>query len=274
MIHGRNIERMKKLVALLLMIMVILAACGSIESSSTKDKTVKIAIPDSELYDTIIKHVQKEVKEEGINLEIIYMSDWNIFNQALANKEIDLNFYQTRQFLKNANETNSWDLVPIADTYFNNQGYFSLKYKTMEEVPDGATVTIPSDPVNNGHALHVLHESGWIKLRDGVGFQGSQIDIIENKKNLNFVEVDFNMIPNMIKDSDLNYLATRTIIQADFTLEDALILGDYHEEFIMVVAARQDNKDDEIIQKVAEAFESEDTKKLATEKHPIEITWP
>lgn len=256
-----------------IVMIVILAGCGSAESSSNKDKTVTIAIPDSKLYDTLIKRVQEKIKEDGIELDIVYMSDWNIFNQALANKEIDLNFYQTRQFLKNANETNGWDLVPIADTYFNNQGYFSTKYKTLEEVPDGATVTIPTDPVNNGHALHVLHEGGLIKLKDGVGFQGSQSDIIENKKNLNLVEVDFQMIPNMIEDSDLSYLAGTTLIQTGFSLDDALILGDYYEEFIMVLAAREDNRDDEVIQKIAEAFESEDTKNIMIEKHPIEIIW-
>ena len=264
---------MRKLAAFIILLCVILAACDSTESNSSNEKTVTLAIQDSELYETIVKHVQKKVKSEGVDLEIIYMSDWNIFNQALANKEIDLNFYQTRQFLSNANETNGWNLVPIADTYFNNQGYFSTTYETLEEIPNGATVTIPSDPVNNGHALHVLQQGGLIKLKEGVGFQGSQSDIIENKKDLNFVEVDFNMIPNMIEDSDLSYLATRTIIQAGFTLEDALILGDYHEEFIMVLAAREDNKDDEAIQIIAEAFESEDTKNRANEKHPIEIIW-
>ncbi|GAA0302191.1 D-methionine transport system substrate-binding protein [Gracilibacillus halotolerans] len=264
---------MKKIVSLLILMIIILAACGSAEGNTSKNRTVTIAIQDSELYETIVEHVKKKVEDEGIDLEIVYMSDWNIFNQALANAEIDLNFYQTRQFLQNANETNGWNLVPIADTYFNNQGYFSSKYKTLEELPEGATVIIPSDPVNNGHALHVLQQGGLIKLKEGVGFQGSQSDIIENKKGLNLVEVDFNMIPNMIEDSDLSYLATRTIIQAGFVLEDALILGDYHEEFIMVLAAREDNKDEEVIQIIAEAFESEDTKNITIEKHPIEIVW-
>ena len=265
---------MKKIVTLLILLMVLLAGCGSTDSSANKDKTVKIAITDSELYNTIIKHVEKKVEKEGVQLDIIYMSDWNIFNQALANEEIDLNFYQTRQFLKNANEVNGWNLVPIAATYDNNRGYFSSKYKTLEELPDEATVTIPTDPVNNGHALYVLQEGGLIKLKEGVGFQGSQRDIIENKKNLNLVEVDFQMIPNMIEDSDLSFLSGYYIVQGGFTLDDALVLGGHHEEFIMILAAREDNKDDEIIQIVAEAFESEDTKKLMEEKYPIEITWP
>ena len=254
--------------------MLVLAACGSAESSSNENKTITMAITDSEMYSTLAKHVQEKVKGDGIDLEIVYMSDWNIFNQSLANKEIDLNFYQTRQFLKNANETNGWDLVPIADTFNNNRGYFSTKYKTLEELPDGATVTIPTDPVNNGLALYVLHENGLIKLDEGVKFQGSQRDIIENKKNLNIVEVDFQMIPNMIEDSDLSYLSGYTIVQKDFTLDDALLMGSFYDEFIMVLAAREDNKDDEIIQTIAEAFESEDTKKLMEERYPIEITWP
>lgn len=141
-------------------------------------------------------------------------------------------------------------------------------------MPDGATITIPTDPVNNGLSLYVLHEGGLIKLKDEVGFNGSQRDIIENKKNVNIVEVDFNMIPNMIEYSDLGYLTGTTAIQAGLSQEDALIVGDYYEDFTMVLAAREDNKDDEIIKKIAEAFESPETKKFLVEKHPNEITWP
>lgn len=266
---------MKKIILpVFILLSIVLAACGSSASGSSDDGTVEIAILDSDVYSSLLKHIQANLKEEGIDLEFVYMSDWNMFNQALANKEIDLNFFQHKQFLKNANETNGWNLVPIAETFNFALGYFSTKHKSLEEIPDGATITVPSDPVNNGRSLQILHDAGLIKLKEGVGFNGSQADIIENKKDFKIVEVDYNMLPQTLEDSDLTYIAGTLAPRAGVTQEDALITGGPLDEFTMVLAAREDNKDNEIIKRIAEEFESTETQKLLMEEFPNEIIWP
>jgi D-methionine transport system substrate-binding protein len=80
------------------------------------------------------------------------------------------------------------------------------KYKTLEELPKKAVITIPGDSANGGRVLRILSASGLIKLKDGVGEQGAKRDIIEIKKDFKIVEVDAAMVPNAYKDSDLTRL--------------------------------------------------------------------
>ena len=41
---------------------------------------------------------------------------------------------------------------------------------------------IPSDPTNEGRALAILNANGVIKLKEGVGFNGTVADVVENPK--------------------------------------------------------------------------------------------
>ena len=135
---------MKKLYVLPILILVLsvfLSACGSSKSSGketaeTGKQTVTIAAVDYEPYDKIIELVQKNLKKEGINLEVKYFSDVVIPNQALQNKEVDLNYFQHQSYLDGATQANGWKLVAVAKTFNNIFGAYSKKYKSIEELPD------------------------------------------------------------------------------------------------------------------------------------------
>ena len=48
---------------------------------------------------------------------------------------------------------------------------YSKKHRALAELPDGAAIAYPNDPVNTGHALLILQEAGLITLA-GRGHQG------------------------------------------------------------------------------------------------------
>ena len=50
----------------------------------------------------------------------------------------------------------------------------------MKNVPNGARVSIPNDPSNGGRALLLLQSAGLIKLRSGVGYEATPIDVVSN----------------------------------------------------------------------------------------------
>ena len=86
----------------------LLVGCG--KSSSTKETTITVGasnIPHSE----ILKHVQPELKKEGVNLKIKVFQDYVLPNKDLANKDIDANYFQHIPFLKNWNKQNNGTLV-------------------------------------------------------------------------------------------------------------------------------------------------------------------
>src|SRR4051794_5537057 len=116
-----GMKKIKLLSVFILFMSLILTACGNTTQSSsdnsTEDKTVTIGILDWQPSQDVVKLVQKNLKDEGINLEIKYFSDVIIPNQALHNKEIDLNYFQHQSYLDGAIEGKGWDLVPVAKTY-------------------------------------------------------------------------------------------------------------------------------------------------------------
>ncbi|MCZ3394462.1 MetQ/NlpA family ABC transporter substrate-binding protein, partial [Enterococcus faecium] len=81
---------------------VVLAACGS-----TAKKTTTVTIGASPTpHAEILKHIQPELKKEGVNLKIKQFQDYVLPNKALASKDIDANYFQHTPFLKEWNAKN------------------------------------------------------------------------------------------------------------------------------------------------------------------------
>lgn len=115
---------MKKSMIVVLMLMVlVVAGCGSnkaAENNSAKgsDELTKLKIatlipPMTEILD-IVKPL---LKEDGIDLEIVVLSDNVQPNEALANKEVDANFFQHVPYMKQFNESKGSNLVEVQPVY-------------------------------------------------------------------------------------------------------------------------------------------------------------
>ena len=154
----------------------------------------------------MLEIVKPLMKEEGINLDIVVLGDNVQPNNALANKEVDVNFFQHVPFMEQYNESNGSDLVLVKPIYHAIFGAYSKRYKSIEELPEGATIAIPNDPINTGRSLIMLADHGIINLKEGVGLKATQADIVENEKNYKFEEVDLLMLARMMDDADLSYL--------------------------------------------------------------------
>ncbi|MGX9134883.1 MetQ/NlpA family ABC transporter substrate-binding protein [Rummeliibacillus sp. JY-2-4R] len=270
-------KRISVISILIALFTLILSACGTSSTSGagTKNQTVKIAAVDYEPYDGVLQFVQKDLKKQGINLEIKYFSDVVLPNEALNNKEVDLNYFQNNGYLRAANEANNTKLTPVAYTFDQIFGVYSKKYKHIEDLPDGSAITIPADPGNSARSLKLLEQHGLIKLREGAGFNASQRDIVENKHHYKFVEIDQMMLPKAYQDAELIAIMGGYALQAGLKpAKDALLKEKVNgHDYTSVLVARPDNKDNELIQKVAKAFESPEAKKFLLENYPDVAIW-
>jgi D-methionine transport system substrate-binding protein len=93
-------------------------------------------------------------------------------------------------------------------------GVYSKKHKNWADIPDGGKVSIPNDPTNGGRVLLLLRDKGVIKLKDGVGFKPTLLDIADNLKKLKFVEVDAAQAPRALDDVDAAAINTNHATQA------------------------------------------------------------
>ena len=79
-------------------------------------------------------------------------------------------------------------------------GLYSNSVHSVQDVPEGATVSIPNDPTNGGRALVLLAKAGLITLKDGVGFKATVADITSNPKNIKIQELEAAQLPRSLDD--------------------------------------------------------------------------
>ncbi|MDE8393129.1 MetQ/NlpA family ABC transporter substrate-binding protein, partial [Klebsiella pneumoniae] len=79
-------------------------------------------------------------------------------------------------------------------------------YKTLKEVPDGATVAIPNDPVNTGRALVMLSNAGLITLKNPQDPQSATKDITANPHHFKIRELEGAMLARAVNQVDLAFI--------------------------------------------------------------------
>lgn len=273
----------KKITLLMLTLLLVLAGCGQ---QPAKDETPESAAPETKEEVTlkvatlippmteVLDLVKPMLKEEGINLEILILSDNVQPNNALANKEVDANFFQHVPYMEEYNANNGSELVPVTPIYNAVFGAYSKKYKTIEELPDGATIAIPNDPSNIGRSLVMFEKNGLIKLKEGVGIKATQADIVENPHKYTFTEVDLLMLARTLDDVDMVAMTPAYAKPLGLTpKKDALVTEGNDSDFTITLVARKDNVDSEPIQKLAKAMTSPEVKKFFEDNYS-EIALP
>ncbi|MBU9520968.1 MetQ/NlpA family ABC transporter substrate-binding protein [Burkholderia multivorans] len=163
---------------------------------------LKVGIATSPQIDAL-KVAAKEAKAQGLDVKIIEFTDWNTPNAALANKDIDVNYFQHIPFLENAKKQGGYDFVAIAPGTIMKIGLYSKKVKSFGELKDGAKVAIANDPVNGGRGLLLLQRAGLITLKPGVDYRATTRDIIANPKHLKIVQLEASQLARSLDDVDL-----------------------------------------------------------------------
>ncbi|AZK48429.1 MetQ/NlpA family ABC transporter substrate-binding protein [Paenibacillus lentus] len=237
------------------------------ESQEQEAVTLKIATLIPPMTE-ILELVQPLLKEEGVNLELVVLSDNIQPNDALANKEVDVNFFQHVPYMEQYNENKNANLVAVQPIYHAVYGAYSKRYKAMEELPDGAVIAIANDPSNIGRSLDMLDKAGIIKLKEGAGIHATQADIIENEKNYKFEEVDLLMLARMLDDADLVLMTPAYASPLGLTpKKDALLTETAEADFAITLVAREDNKDAEAVQKLAKVMTGPEVKQFLQDNY-------
>ena len=262
---------MKKLLTLVLALTTLaLVGCGgSADNAGAKsEKVVKVGaspVPHAE----ILEIVKPELAKEGIKLEIVEFNDYVQPNLATNDKEIDANFFQHEPYLKNfVTEHPELKLANVLGVHVEPMGIYSHKIKNINEVKDGAQVSIPSDPTNGGRALLLLEHAGLRKLKNGVGAAATVQDVVDNPKKLQFKEIEAPQLPRTLDDVDISVINTNWAMQADLVpTRDALFMEDKTSPYVNILVVRQGDESRPEIQALMKALHSEAVKKFINEKY-------
>lgn len=214
--------------------------------------------------------VQQVAARQGLKVKLVEFSDFIQPNAALDAKELDLNIYQHKPFLESQNKARGYKLVPVATAVVQQMGIYSKRVKSLDDLQSGAKVAIPNDPTNGARALLVLQAAKLIKLKDGVTVTASLFDVVDNPKKLKFVEIEAAQLPHSLADVDAAAVNSAYAIPAGLSpAKDALVLESKDAPFAaVVIAAREDNKNDPRIARFIKAYQSDEVKAFVAQKFP------
>ena len=192
----------KKLTILAVVIAAIIIGLV-IWSQKGKQDQQEIVIGISPPFAKPLQVAVDEAKKEGINVKLVEFSDWNTPNITLNHGDIDANYFQHQPFLDNALKETDFKLKALGIGSGTHVGLYSKKYKSIDDVADGARVVIPNDPVNQGRALLLLQQSKLITLKDANNHLSNLQDIASNPKNLKFIEVEGPQTARAVDEADV-----------------------------------------------------------------------
>lgn len=254
----------------------VLAGCGQKAEApaGSKDdaKTVTLKVGATPVpHAEILKSVQAQAEKEGIKLEIVEFTDYVQPNLALADKQLDANYFQHLPYLTEFAADRKLELVSAGGVHLEPLGFYSVKVKDLKDIQDGAKITIPDDPTNGGRALNLLAQSGLIKLKDGVGVKATPNDIVENPKKLKITQLNAEMLPTTLQDVTGAVINTNYYLEAQKNLKlDATVLARESAKdnpYVNIVAVRKGDENRAEIKTLMKLLNSEETRKFIEEKY-------
>ncbi len=255
---------MKRLLPLLFASLITLTACQSSAPAGERLSVAATAIPHAE----ILEVVKPILAKQGVTLEVRVFSDYIQPNDQVAQKLIDVNYFQTQPYLDAYNRDRGTKLVTIVGVHVEPFGAYSRKYKTLADVPVGADVVIPNDPSNNSRALILLHKAGAITLKDPTNALATLRDITANPKQWKFRELDSAMLPRVLDQVDLALINTNYALDAGLDpTKDALAIEGRDSPYVNFLVGREDNRDDPRVKKLAAALTSPEVKAFIDTKY-------
>jgi len=257
-----RLELRPKLTALAVGLAVSLSSSLGLAADHVK---VGIMSGDAEI---IWEQVKQVAAKDDLDVELVVFGDYVLPNAALDAGEIDANAFQHEPYLDNQNRTKGYDIVTIGKTIVSPIGLYSNRVKSVADLPDGAKIGIPNDPSNGGRGLLLLAAEKLIALREGVGITPSVIDVTDNPKNLEFVEIDAAQLPRSLDDLDAAVINTNYALEAGLTpRRDAIAVeSEQDNPYGNIIAARRQDKDRADLVRLVKAFQAPEIRKFINDR--------
>ena len=291
---------MKKTLSIVLALVLALAAltgCGSAASTpaateapaaadTAADTAADAAEAPAELevikvgatatpHGEILESIKDALAAEGYDLDIVIYDDYVLPNKALADGELDANYFQHRPYLNSYNESNGTDLVSAAVIHYEPFGIYSNGVTSLADLAEGATILIPADDSNGTRALLLLQQEGLIELPEGASLDSSltTLDVVDDHGYV-ITPVQADLIPSQLKNSDEGTIAIingNYALAAGYTSADALAYestdSEATETYANVIAVRNGDENSAKIQALIKALQTDAVKEFINDTY-------
>lgn len=215
----------------------------------------------------ILEFIKPELKKEGYELEIKVFNDYVVPNLAVEDGDLDANYFQHTPYLNEFNANKGTHLVKTAGVHIEPMGIYSKKIKSLKDLKDGATISIPNDPTNESRALDVLVNAKLIEVDNSVKLR-TPLDITKNSKNLKFKELEAATLPRTLDDVDIAVINTNFAMNANLNpTKDALALESKDSPYANIVVVKEGNQNSKKIKALDAALNTKAVKDFIADKY-------
>lgn len=244
----------RKIASIVVLGLLLIGSFGCAKDETNVLKVGATPVPHAEL----LALVKEDLKEVGVTLEVVEFTDYVKPNLSLNDGEIDANFFQHVPYLESFAEERSLELSSVGTVHVEPLGLYSETAASIEALPAGATIAIPSDSVNGGRALLLLESEGLLVLKDDAGLEATEKDIVENPHGLIFTPIEAAQIPRVLVDVDAGIINGNYALEAGLNpAEDALLLEGAESPYANILVVRKGDEELESVQILLEALQSE-----------------
>ncbi|MCJ8521383.1 D-methionine transport system substrate-binding protein [Pseudorhizobium tarimense] len=245
---------------------ILAAAIAAFAAGSAAAETIKVGVTPGP-HAQIMEKVKEVAATKGLDIEILEFSDYVVPNQALNDGELNANSFQHQPYLDNQVADRGFDLVSVAKNVNFPMGVYSKKVKSLDELENGATISIPNDPTNGGRALLVLADQGLIKVDPEKGLKIGPADVTENPKNIQFVELDAAQLPRSLDDVAAAVINTNYALEAGLNPKtDSIAIEGEKAPYVNVIAVRSADKDAPWVKTLVESYQNDEVKAFVNEE--------
>ncbi|MDO5356916.1 MAG: MetQ/NlpA family ABC transporter substrate-binding protein [Conchiformibius sp.] len=244
------------------------AASGAAAASAVavEKSEIRFGSTPGDFADMIKEQIQPALEKQGYKVTLTEYPDYVTPNKALAENAIDINVFQHKPYLDSFKDEHKLDLVEVFQVPTAPLGMYAGKIAKLEDVKDGSTVAVPNDPSNFARALVMMHELGWLKLKDNIDpLKASKADIAENSKNIKLVEMEAANLPRSRQDVDFAVVNGNYAMSSGMKLTEALF-QEPSFAYVNWSAVRTADKDSKWVKDVEAAYNSDEFKTYAKTK--------
>ncbi len=260
---------MKKVLAVLLTLVLVfgLCACGGDDADAKVIKVGATPAPHAE----VLELIKDDLEKEGYTLEIVEYNDYVLPNRGVTEGDLDANYFQHVSYLNDYNTENETDIVNAGTVHYEPFAVYGGKTASLADLPNGAQIAVPNDGTNEGRALKLLEAQGLIKLDKNAGFLATKLDIVENPKNLDIVEMEAAQLPRVLDSVDVAVINGNYAIGAGLKLADALAIESGDSEAAQmygnIVACANGNEESDKIVALVKALQTDEVKNFMAQKY-------
>ncbi|AGH38750.1 Outer membrane lipoprotein 1 [Bibersteinia trehalosi USDA-ARS-USMARC-188] len=262
----------KKILSIALLSALALTGCKEEQKANATQQDVrKLVVGVMQGPEAQVNEVAARIAKEKYNLEVklVEFNEYTQPNIALNAGDLDINAFQSGPFLTREMQERGYKFVIQGNTFVFPIAAYSKKIQNIAALPENAKIAISNELSTVGRSLLLLQANGVIKLKDPTNLYSTELDIVENPKNVSITQIDTALLTRALDDVDLAIINNNYAGQAGLNPEkDGIIVEAKDSPYVNLIVSREDNKDNPLIQDYVKAFQTDEVYQEALKHFP------